>query len=706
MTGSINATGPDAKTFVCKADVFAPIANITEWVASIPPAGSMNKTAAARESQSSAATAGSLQKQQSTVSANKAANAILLKSEQSLKQEREARLRAEQAAREAERTVAREREERLKAETAAREAVEKAREELQAVREAARAEARKIIVQELEAHLKAEAVAREATVKSKEVDLAVQAHIDADAEAEAKERIKAEVKARIEAEARARAAEEARHKSEAEARALSKIPSRVEADVQPQAGGETKPSGKTPEVQPQSTEGDVAVRWHAYGSNYDVQFGEPETDNRLLRLRCLENGKLELSGPVPGSPDEELNEGQRLQVAVAGKGSSQVINARVEERGDGWNFVATVDPSNAAIKGLLDNAPVEISGKGYNHSVSGEGAEPLVKVVLASCTSNTRKAVVTSGNMTPPSKGETSEPVQSAVATITDVVPFYGAEPLPLEYQGVWHQTSCRNPVLELTPSELIPMGKTNSGYIKKFSPRKTYFLRSHPQFTGELEGTVGLVVIDPRDNNYSGITFIKKNTQSGVMQVIGEGEINIEKGVLTIYKIEHKRLEDLVKCESPDMPIVASGGYRLNEPTTIEIGRNGDPDSCSYEGMKLSCNLAIPFIKTKLQDHLRAIAQSSRVTGVKDTPPECRTKINEADSAERSSDPKYKSRDIQLGYWIFAEQTCKDHADQFCEQVLAGSSDKSAVAACERRNNHLEMYNNLINAAAQQQLR
>lgn len=130
-------------------------------------------------------------------------------------------------------------------------------------------------------------------------------------------------------------------------------------------------------------EGDL--RWAANGSVKDVQFGEPETDNRLLRLRCVGKGRIEISGPLPADADEEFAEGQRFRVSVKASGLTQEIEAKAEERGDGMNFISEVQPGHTVVVSLLGNDQVDVFRGKIGYEVPGKGAGKVVKRMLEAC---------------------------------------------------------------------------------------------------------------------------------------------------------------------------------------------------------------------------------------------------------------------------------------------------------------------------------
>jgi len=127
------------------------------------------------------------------------------------------------------------------------------------------------------------------------------------------------------------------------------------------------------------------LTWVSNGSPDDVQFGEAETDYRLLRLRCLSPGRIEMSGPLPGDEKEKVSEGKRVKVQVKVLGESRQVDAKVEERGDGWNFVATITPAHEAVVNLIGNNPVGIFRGKSGYTVPGKGAGSIVKAMTASC---------------------------------------------------------------------------------------------------------------------------------------------------------------------------------------------------------------------------------------------------------------------------------------------------------------------------------
>lgn len=288
--------------------------------------------------------------------------------------------------------------------------------------------------------------------------------------------------------------------------------------------------------------------------------------------------------------------------------------------------------------------------------------------------------------------------------------PFKGAEALPGRYLGVWHQTSCRNPVFELKPTAMIPMQRTKEGELKTGAARNIYLLRSNVFFSGRLEGTEGLVIIDPADGEKT-ISFVRKDTRAGLVKVVAAAQVSIENNEVVVTNVSYTPLADLVLCDSPDMVVAPSEGVRLNEPKVVEIdfsksaickteqGKYNslcNPNICNFAQMKMSCDLAIPYVKRRLGDHLRVFPSANVQPSA-----ECSAKVKEAKEVEDSTDPKYRPRDIKLGHWIFAESACGQQADEVCARVLRGEGSNWNQLYCEYREQYHELYVALMEAAA-----
>ena len=129
-------------------------------------------------------------------------------------------------------------------------------------------------------------------------------------------------------------------------------------------------------------------RWHLGSDKDEVAYGIPESDDRLFRLRCLPGGRIEVSGPLSAEDDDpDVREGAqaRVMVKTGQTGGQRNLGALVEERGDGWNYVAKVDRDHPVVVALLANKPVHVLMGKYGGEIPTQGAGRFVKRLLENC---------------------------------------------------------------------------------------------------------------------------------------------------------------------------------------------------------------------------------------------------------------------------------------------------------------------------------
>ncbi len=119
--------------------------------------------------------------------------------------------------------------------------------------------------------------------------------------------------------------------------------------------------------------------WSTYLPGQAIEYGVPETDDRSLRIDCAAAG-LEISGPSP----VDLGEGAKITLTFTIGGEKFSRNGTISE-GDGSVFDAPVSTGDPIIAALLRGGEIEVGLGGYAWRVPGEGAERVLRPLIAAC---------------------------------------------------------------------------------------------------------------------------------------------------------------------------------------------------------------------------------------------------------------------------------------------------------------------------------
>lgn len=89
-------------------------------------------------------------------------------------------------------------------------------------------------------------------------------------------------------------------------------------------------------------------------------------------------------------PDVEEGALARVTAKTRRTGGARDLGAIVEERGDGWNYVAQVNPDHPVVIALMADEPVTVMRGKYGGEIPTQGAGKVVKQLLANCGSGRR----------------------------------------------------------------------------------------------------------------------------------------------------------------------------------------------------------------------------------------------------------------------------------------------------------------------------
>lgn len=122
---------------------------------------------------------------------------------------------------------------------------------------------------------------------------------------------------------------------------------------------------------------DAGYRWHAADSGMSVQFGLPETDDRLLRIDCSE-GDLLVMTPMTGGV---VDEAPPATFWGADRRSGTIV-----ELGDRTNLAVRLKRSDPLVKRLLRSPRISIAARNWTLSVANEGGQHLLRALVERCT--------------------------------------------------------------------------------------------------------------------------------------------------------------------------------------------------------------------------------------------------------------------------------------------------------------------------------
>jgi hypothetical protein len=112
-----------------------------------------------------------------------------------------------------------------------------------------------------------------------------------------------------------------------------------------------------------------------------VQYGIPDTDDRLLRIDCGEGGRIEIGGPAGVNGPE----GAQVKATFGEGAAARTLPALLAEAGDGMNFYAEVGPDDPALQTLLAGRSLKVAQGEYNWEVPGEGAAAELRPFIQAC---------------------------------------------------------------------------------------------------------------------------------------------------------------------------------------------------------------------------------------------------------------------------------------------------------------------------------
>ncbi len=125
--------------------------------------------------------------------------------------------------------------------------------------------------------------------------------------------------------------------------------------------------------------------WHAVEWRQDrIEYGVPETDNRLLGLECTAAGRVVLWGPIPGS-NWEFSDGREVTVSLRAGSLKRYVRGHMGEAGNGINFVVMLSPKSPFLAQLRSGKSLEIAHSGNRYQITGRGGETLIEKLLSAC---------------------------------------------------------------------------------------------------------------------------------------------------------------------------------------------------------------------------------------------------------------------------------------------------------------------------------
>ena len=120
--------------------------------------------------------------------------------------------------------------------------------------------------------------------------------------------------------------------------------------------------------------------WHAANGSGTVQYGRPGTDDRALRIDCVD-GRLTIGGPASFSGEE----GTPTVVTFTTRAGRQRRRATLEYAGDGTNFFAPVAANDPAMRALMRGQLLRIRHGRGDWQVPGRGAARWLGPLIRNC---------------------------------------------------------------------------------------------------------------------------------------------------------------------------------------------------------------------------------------------------------------------------------------------------------------------------------
>ena len=120
--------------------------------------------------------------------------------------------------------------------------------------------------------------------------------------------------------------------------------------------------------------------WHAATGPDSIQYGRPGTDDRALRIDCVE-GRITIGGPASfGGPA-----GTWTTVTFTTPAGRERRRATLDVAGDGINFFAPVAGSDPALRALIRGQTLRIRHGRSEWQVPGRGAGALLQRLIRGC---------------------------------------------------------------------------------------------------------------------------------------------------------------------------------------------------------------------------------------------------------------------------------------------------------------------------------
>jgi len=121
---------------------------------------------------------------------------------------------------------------------------------------------------------------------------------------------------------------------------------------------------------------------------FEAAFGNPETDQRLMRFTC-KSGVLSVQGPLPNaSPEEHPAPGTRIRIDVSTPDRKRhLIDAEIAEAGDGLNYVGNITSNHPLVLALLAGKAVRVQRRDSRATIEvpAQGAAQPIRSFLQAC---------------------------------------------------------------------------------------------------------------------------------------------------------------------------------------------------------------------------------------------------------------------------------------------------------------------------------
>lgn len=120
--------------------------------------------------------------------------------------------------------------------------------------------------------------------------------------------------------------------------------------------------------------------WHAANGPGTVQYGRPGSDERALRIDCVD-GRLSIGGPA----SYDGPEGTPTIVTFTTPAGRERRRTTLEFAGDGPNFFAPVRASDPALRALMRGQVLHIRHGSGEWQVPGRGAARVLGPLIRGC---------------------------------------------------------------------------------------------------------------------------------------------------------------------------------------------------------------------------------------------------------------------------------------------------------------------------------